>query len=130
MIWLATIWPGVKLMLDTNDVEPDGRTDTQFSGVSGGRLVYGIRTAAGGVVMITDPLKGTATHSGWTAGLDSAGATITATFNTRRQADLAVEHLVQEHGIERTNIFVVAEGPENSAGNSVGGVDAEQSGGI
>lgn len=70
-----------------HDVDRDGRTDTQFSGVSGGRLVYGIRTAAGGVVMIADPLKGTAGHSGWTAGLDSAGATITV-IDDRRTAKL------------------------------------------
>jgi hypothetical protein len=56
---------------------------------------------------------------------EAAGATIEATFNTRRQADLAVEHLVQELGIERTDIFLAAEGDANSAGSVVDGADAE-----
>ncbi len=54
-----------------------------------------------------------------------AGVTITATFPTRRRADLAVEQLVQEHGIERTAIFVVPEGTENSVGSEADGADAE-----
>jgi len=54
-----------------------------------------------------------------------AGVTVTATFPTRRQADLAVEQLVQEHGIERTDIFVVPEGAENSVGSEADGADTE-----
>lgn len=50
-------------------------------------------------------------------------ATIERTFATRRQAELAIEHLVQEHGFERTDIFVAPEGQENSAGEDVGGAD-------
>jgi hypothetical protein len=42
--------------------------------------------------------------------------TIIASFNTRHSAERAIEHLVQEHGIERTDIFVQAVGQENSAG--------------
>lgn len=49
--------------------------------------------------------------------------TIQATFATRRDADMAVEHLVQEHGIERTDIFVAARGAGNSAGTSAAGSD-------
>ena len=49
--------------------------------------------------------------------------TIERTFDTRRQAELAIEHLVQEHGFERTDIFVAPEGPQNSAGKDVGGAD-------
>jgi hypothetical protein len=54
-----------------------------------------------------------------------AGATIKATFSTRRRSDLAVEQLVQELRIERTNIFVVPEGPKNSAGSEASGADIE-----
>jgi hypothetical protein len=50
---------------------------------------------------------------------------ITASFSTRRQADLAIEQLVQEHGIDRDDIFVTPEGDENSAGSEEDGADAE-----
>lgn len=53
------------------------------------------------------------------------GVTLTARFRTRRLADVAVEHLVQEQGIERTNIFVVAEGSEPSSGEEVDATDVE-----
>lgn len=46
-------------------------------------------------------------------------------FATRRDAELAVEHLVQEHGLERTDIFVEAQGRENSAGTRPAGADLE-----
>ena len=42
--------------------------------------------------------------------------TVKARFATRREAELAVEHLVQEHGIEHTDIFIEVEGSQNSAG--------------
>ncbi|WP_156363652.1 hypothetical protein [Sphingomonas sp. Leaf357] len=42
--------------------------------------------------------------------------TINATFETRREAELATEHLVQEHGVDREDIDVGTEGSENSAG--------------
>lgn len=48
---------------------------------------------------------------------------ITGTFATRRDADMAVERLVQELGIERTDIFVAAEGDENTAGIEPAGSD-------
>ncbi len=48
---------------------------------------------------------------------------ITGTFVTRRDADMAVERLVQEFGIERTDIFVAAEGDENTAGSEPAGSD-------
>jgi len=51
--------------------------------------------------------------------------TLTGTFDSRDQADMAVERLVQEIGIERTDIFVTASGPDNSAGNRLGGADSE-----
>jgi hypothetical protein len=55
----------------------------------------------------------------------SSGATIVASFSTRRQADLAIEQLVQELAIERTDVFVTAEGDENSSGREIDGADAE-----
>lgn len=51
--------------------------------------------------------------------------TLTGTFDSRDQADMAVERLVQEIGIERTDIFVTASGPDNSVGNRIGGADSE-----
>lgn len=47
-----------------------------------------------------------------------------ATFDTRERADLAVEHLVQEHGVDRSAIFVEPVDDENSAGIRVSGGDA------
>jgi hypothetical protein len=52
-------------------------------------------------------------------------ATINATFETRREAELAVEHLVQEHGIDRDDVEVGAEGDQNSAGVKANGSDNE-----
>lgn len=51
--------------------------------------------------------------------------TLTGTFDSREQADMAVERLVQEIGIERTDIFVAASGTQNSAVNLIGGADNE-----
>lgn len=45
-------------------------------------------------------------------------------FTTRRDAELAVERLVQEHGFERTDIFIEPDGQNNSAGEEIGGGDA------
>ncbi|TCU51424.1 hypothetical protein EDF58_12514 [Novosphingobium sp. PhB57] len=49
--------------------------------------------------------------------------TIEQIFATREEADLAIEHLVQEHGIERTDIFVETEGETNSSGRAASGGD-------
>ena len=51
--------------------------------------------------------------------------TITAEFDTRRAAEMAVEHLVQEYGVERTAIFVEAAEAANTAGTRRSGADAE-----
>ncbi len=51
--------------------------------------------------------------------------TIVASFATRREADLAIEHLVQQHGIDRTDVFVGAPGEANSAGTKAAGADVE-----
>jgi hypothetical protein len=51
--------------------------------------------------------------------------TLTGSFDTRREAEMTVERLVQQFGIERTDIFVAAEGEENSAGVERAGSDGE-----
>lgn len=51
--------------------------------------------------------------------------TIVGRFDSRRSADLAIEHLVQEHGIERTDIFVQTASNENSSGVTAAGADAQ-----
>jgi hypothetical protein len=55
----------------------------------------------------------------------AGGLSITARFPTRRAADLAVEHLVQDMGIERTDIFVSADGADASSGETADGADVE-----
>ena len=54
--------------------------------------------------------------------------TLTGEFETRRAAEMAVERLVQEHGLERTDIVVGAAGDHNTAGNVPSGADAEARG--
>lgn len=51
--------------------------------------------------------------------------TIKAVFDSRREAELAVEHLVQEHEIERDDIVLGTEGQENSVGREPSGSDRE-----
>ena len=53
------------------------------------------------------------------------GTTLKASFDTRREAEMTIERLVQEFGIERTDIFAAAEGSENSAGEQNAGSDTE-----
>ncbi len=50
---------------------------------------------------------------------------VTGTFKTRREADLAVEQLVQEHGLVANDIDVHATGAHNSAGTEASGADVE-----
>lgn len=50
---------------------------------------------------------------------------IAATFETRRDAEMAVEHLVQEHGIDRGAVTVAPVSAENSAGTESAGGDRE-----
>ncbi|MFD2986959.1 hypothetical protein [Sphingopyxis terrae] len=47
-----------------------------------------------------------------------------ALFDRRSDAERAVEHLVQEHGIERAHILLAPVGEENSAGTIANGSDA------
>lgn len=49
---------------------------------------------------------------------------LTARFETRQDAELAIEHLVQNQGIERDRISVLPLGSENTAGTEVAGSDA------
>lgn len=53
------------------------------------------------------------------------GTTLKGTFDTRRNAEMAVERLVQEFGIERTDVFVAAAGDENTAGEEPDCSDTE-----
>ncbi|MEH7880111.1 hypothetical protein V7799_22040 [Rhizobium laguerreae] len=55
---------------------------------------------------------------------DDSTTTIRATFETREAADLAVEHLVQQHGISRPDIFIQSASDRNSAGSAPSGGDA------
>lgn len=51
--------------------------------------------------------------------------TIAAQFETRRDAEIAVEHLVQVHFIPRADIFIRALGVANSSGVKASGADVE-----
>ncbi|MFZ5779945.1 MAG: hypothetical protein ACOY4R_07025 [Pseudomonadota bacterium] len=51
--------------------------------------------------------------------------TIVANFDTRREAEIAVERLVQEHGIERTDVFIRSTSDANTAGVRRAGADVE-----
>ncbi|QJU60183.1 hypothetical protein HL653_22760 [Sphingomonas sp. AP4-R1] len=53
------------------------------------------------------------------------GSTVSGTFPSRREAELAIEHLVQEYGINRSDIFVEPIGSDNSSGQSPSGADVE-----
>ncbi|WFS03257.1 hypothetical protein [Rhizobium tumorigenes] len=54
---------------------------------------------------------------------DDSTLTIRATFATRAAADLAVEHLVQQHGIARPDIFVQSTTADNTVGTAPSGGD-------
>lgn len=48
---------------------------------------------------------------------------LSATFDTRREAEMTVERLVQEFDLDRAAIFVAPEGDDNSAGDEQAGSD-------
>jgi hypothetical protein len=50
---------------------------------------------------------------------------LVAEFDTRRAAELAVEHVVQECGIARGDVFVQPAGGDNTSGNRPAGADAK-----
>lgn len=58
---------------------------------------------------------------------DSSTMTVRATFETREAADIAVEHLVQQHGIARPDIFIQAADDANTVGTRRSGGDAGRS---
>ena len=49
--------------------------------------------------------------------------TLKGEFETRREAEMAVERLSQEYDIDRERILIVASGSENSAGDEQAGSD-------
>ncbi len=55
---------------------------------------------------------------------DNSSKTVIATFETRAAAELAVEHLSQDHGINRADIFVQPVGMDNTSGTAPNGSDA------
>lgn len=52
-------------------------------------------------------------------------STIIGEFDTRRGAELAVEHVVQECGVPRSDVFVQAAGGANTAGTHAAGADVK-----
>lgn len=52
-------------------------------------------------------------------------STIIGEFATRREAQLAVEHVVQECGVARGDVFVQPAGAANSSGTRSAGADAK-----
>lgn len=61
---------------------------------------------------------------------DDSTTTLRATFDTRTAADLAVEHLVQQHGISRPDIFIQSATAENTSGAVASGGDVSKSGAV
>ena len=59
---------------------------------------------------------------------DESVRTVFATFATREKAETAVEHIVQQHKVNRADVFVEPEGAENSAGTDRAGADAGKPG--
>lgn len=51
--------------------------------------------------------------------------TVIACFDTRRDAETAVEHLVQEHEIDRSDVFIRSAVDANTAGVRPAGADVE-----
>lgn len=52
-------------------------------------------------------------------------AKMRAEFATRREAEMAVEHLVQEHGLDRKAVTITTASAENSVGTEAAGADVE-----
>jgi len=51
--------------------------------------------------------------------------TVSAEFASRRDAETAVEHLVQEHGVDRNAVTIGPVSDENSAGTEAARADIE-----
>jgi hypothetical protein len=52
---------------------------------------------------------------------------VKALFKDRRAAELALEHLVQDIGLARTDVFIAAKGDGNTSGTHRSGADAQSS---
>lgn len=52
-------------------------------------------------------------------------STIIGEFETRRSAELAVEHVVQECGVPRSDVFVQSAGGANTVGTRPAGADVK-----
>ncbi|MGI3903249.1 MAG: hypothetical protein ACRYF1_22480 [Janthinobacterium lividum] len=50
---------------------------------------------------------------------------LSANFETRREAEMTVERLVQEFGLDRAAIIIAAAGDQNSVGNEQAGSDVK-----
>jgi hypothetical protein len=50
---------------------------------------------------------------------------LSATFDTRREAEMTVERLVQQFKLDRSAVSVTAEGDENSVGEDQAGSDTK-----
>lgn len=55
----------------------------------------------------------------------SMSKTVSAEFASRRDAETAVEHLVQEHGVDRNAVTIGPVSDENSAGTEAARADVE-----
>ena len=51
--------------------------------------------------------------------------TVSADFDTRRDAEMAVEHIVREHGVDRSAVTVGPSSDENTAGTEAARADVE-----
>ena len=51
--------------------------------------------------------------------------TISAEFKSRRDAEMAVEHIVQDHGVDRNAVQVGPASDENTAGTQAARADVE-----
>jgi hypothetical protein len=51
---------------------------------------------------------------------------ISGIFDTRREAEMAIERFVQTHGLERGKIEVMPAGDENTVGTEIAGSDAKR----
>jgi hypothetical protein len=51
---------------------------------------------------------------------------ITGEFDIRREAELAVERLVQEYNVDRSAVEVTAAGDDNTAGTTPSGADRDR----
>jgi hypothetical protein len=50
---------------------------------------------------------------------------LSATFDTRRDAEMTVERLVQQFDLDRAAVFITTEGDRNSVGEAPAGSDTE-----